>query len=362
MKNDSKFILSAFFLWRIFLELARLIGERLVPLRTGYLGLSPWSNFDGVHYLSIAKIGYQGFEQAFFPGYPLAIKIIGSIINLPLNNQNLAFLVASLLISNLSILISLFLLFELVKEEFNNQAAKETIIFLLVFPVSFYFISSYSESLFLLIILSSFYLVKKRKWFFASLTGTLASFTRLVGLFLIPSLIFLKGSTKKAITLLIALGTASYMLYLKLNYNDFLSFFHAQPAFGAGRSGGDIILLPQVIYRYLKIFITVPASNYDWWIAAFEFITVFSVMTVLTLATIKKALNSSYLIYSWLALLTPTLTGTFSSMPRYILTIFPIFIILSNIKEKKLKIVLALGATSLLLILTALFTRGYFVS
>src|SRR3989344_4233726 len=60
------------------------------------------ANFDGVHYLLIAKNGYAQYQQAFFPLYPLLIRWLSSLF---LNNH----LVTGLLISNLSFLVGLFI-------------------------------------------------------------------------------------------------------------------------------------------------------------------------------------------------------------------------------------------------------------
>ena len=38
--------------------------------------LSIWKNYDGGHYTSIAEHGYSIIQYAFFPLYPLLIKIV----------------------------------------------------------------------------------------------------------------------------------------------------------------------------------------------------------------------------------------------------------------------------------------------
>src|SRR3990167_11451176 len=46
--------------------------------------LSSLANFDGVHYLLIARQGYVQYEQAFFPLYPLFIRFLSPLF---LNNH-----------------------------------------------------------------------------------------------------------------------------------------------------------------------------------------------------------------------------------------------------------------------------------
>ena len=75
-------------------------------------------------------------------------------------------------------------------------------------------------------------------------------------------------------------------------------------------------------------------------------------------------LRFSYFVFMVLAYITPTLSGTLSSMPRYVLTLFPGFILLALLAEKYrwLKIIYPIIGGILLIIATILFTRGYFVA
>src|SRR3989344_5783719 len=99
-----------------------------------------WGNFDGVHYLGIAKDGYaHQFTQAFFPLYPILIRLLSWITNI---NE----LAACLLLSNLAFLAGLTVFYKLIKENFDQKIALWSSIFLLAFPTSFYFGAVYTES------------------------------------------------------------------------------------------------------------------------------------------------------------------------------------------------------------------------
>ena len=328
-----KFILTIFIIWRINLEFLAWLGEKFIPPRQGFLGPIPWANFDGVHYLSIAQNGYFQFEQAFFPFYPLLIRFLGRLLG---GN----FILAGMVISHLSLLGALILFWKLIE---ISHIRRWAIAFLLFSPTSFFFGSLYTESLFLFLILFSFYALEKRKKWLYFVGASLASATKLVGAFL-----------------LFPLGLFAYMYYLAKNFKDPLYFIHAQPAFGAGRSGGEIILLPQVYWRYLKIFFTVPLTNYDYWIAVLEFL-VFNFALFLLWRGWRRGLPRSWILFSTLAVIGPTLTGSLSSIPRYALTAFPIFIVLANF-DKRIKYLLLVTCYLLLCLLTILFTRGFFVA
>jgi hypothetical protein len=254
----------------------------------------------------------------------------------------------------------------MLEEEFSNDVAKWGIVLLLAFPTSFFFGSVYTESLFLFLTLTSFYFIRKEKFWFAAIFAAFASATRLVGIFLLPILLYeiwRKNKNKFSITnflpiLISGIGLIFYMSYLQKTVNDPFFFFHAQPAFGAGRSGSAFVLLPQVIFRYLKIFITASLS-YDYAIAAGELI-VFIFAVFLLIKNVKK-IRISYQVFAWLTILTPTLTGSLSSMPRYLLNAIPIFILLAQ-ENIKIKFILTIISFLFLVIGTMFFFRGYFIA
>ncbi|MBL7159707.1 hypothetical protein ISS85_04475 [Candidatus Microgenomates bacterium] len=379
-----KFILTIFIIWRLNLEFLAWIGKKLFPLREGFLGPIPWANFDGVHYLSIAKNGYYQFQQAFFPLYPLLIRFLGKLLG-----GNLV--LAGMLISNLSLLGALFLFWKLLEtRQIKDKTKKWVIVFFLFFPTSFFFGSLYTESLFLVFVLGTFLASKEEKWWLAGILGALASATKLIGIFLLPALLWKWREQNKqnknqrlkiwnlefgiwdlfrnwkleirnlSAILLVFLGLLTYMFYLGKTVGDPLFFIHAQPAFGAERSGGQIILLPQVYWRYFKIFITVSWYNYDFWIALLEFV-VFNFVLLLLWLGWRRKLPKSWLLFSLLVILGPTLTGSLSSMPRYVLIAFPIFIVMAGF-NKMSKYLLFIIYYLLFSLLTILFTRGFFVS
>jgi len=75
----------------------------------------------------------------------------------------------------------------------------------------------------------------------------------------------------------------------------------------------------------------------------------------------KVKTRVSYLVYGFITMTLPTLTGTFSSMPRYLLSAFPIFIILGTVKNITIRYGLISISIILQIILSALFVRGWFV-
>jgi hypothetical protein len=150
------------------------------------------------------------------------------------------------------------------------------------------------------------------------------------------------------------------MRFLGEKYHDSLMFFHVQPYFGAGRTGGKFILIYQVFWRYLKM-IAVTKLDYLFFTVWLEFLVSVGFLVLIVLAHRRK-IRISYLIFSLLAYVVPTLSGTFLSMPRYVLALFPGFIYLGLIKNNFLKYLLLVAFSLVFVISAALFFRGYWVS
>ena len=342
-KRDIYFILKSFLVWRILIFIPILLAPYFFELQKNFLGgglehyltnpfIWSWANFDGEHYLSIAKIGYANGEQAFFPFYPLLIKFFGGSV------------FSGIFISNLSFLVALFGLYKLIKLDYDDILAKISIILVLVFPTSFYFGAVYTESLFLCLVIWTFYLFRKRKFTLGLILGSLSSLTRVIGL--------------------VPLGVLTYIGYSKYKWNDYLAFFHAAKNFGEQRSD-HLILLPQVFYRYIvKI---IPNLTWSYFPVVFTTMLEISVATIfLYLIVISfKKLRIEYWLFLLLGYLVPTFSGSFSSLPRYVVVLFPAFIFFA-MYLKRINKYLRLGIYLILAIIAivaqVLFVRGYFVS
>lgn len=341
-----------------------------------------WANFDGVHYLTIAERGYVGTAliQAFFPVYPFLTKYL----NLIIGNT----IISGLLLSTLFSFGLWLTWFYFLKKHFSQRVAWVGMGILFLFPTSFYFTALYTESLFLLLILWIFLLAEKQKWMLVSVLTMLLSATRVVGVFIIPALMlevlglnFWKDLTSMAsgkfsqlrsklnpttlkTTLLLAMGSLglfTYMYFLWQEFHDPLYFFHVQSAFGSGRQE-NLVVYPQVVWRYLKILLTFEPHNWRYLTYVQEAV-VGTVGFVLLLLSVKKV-KLSWWAFSVMAFLLPTLTGNFSSMPRYVLVCFPIFIWLALLLQNKRWFLwlYLLGSTVLLVINTMLFIQGYWVA
>ncbi len=373
--TPTKRIIAGFISWRLLLIALIFIAPKFFQLKHDLLG-TDWktveknpllwvhANFDGEHYLGIAKFGYRLAEQAFFPLYPNLIKSLS-----PLFNSNSA--LAGFTISNVCFITALFFLYKLIALDYTKNVSLLTLLVILIFPTSFYFGAVYTESLFLLLTVLTFYGARRKKWWLAGIAGLLATSTRFVGIFLFPAMIIEWFTQRKnhpstsfrslLAICLIPLGLIYYMQFLKSSTGDPFIFIRSLSHYGEFRSQ-KIIMLYQVYWRYFKMITTVDRSSDIYSTIVLEAIvgTVFLITSFFSL--VKHRL--SYSIFNLLAFIVPTLTGSFVSLPRYVLVCFPSFLLLAQFfsSRRKLTLVYFLISVSGLFFLWMRFTRGYWVA
>lgn len=359
---------------RVYLQLLAGLALKYIPFKPSFpywesilqkLGpawLWLWGNFDGAHYIKISQFGYrEAFTQAFFPIYPFLIKVVSYL------TQNS--LASGLLISHLSFIGFIYFFIKLGRLDYSKKTLQWAVLLFLLFPTSFYLFSVYSESLFLFLTVLVFYLSRKKKFLLAAIIAGIASATRLVGIFLLPVILWEYWQVNKkknyfhlaGLSLFSASGLLLYLNFLSKRFSDKFIFINSQPGFGAGRQVNKLILIYQVAFRYIKMLFTVSPQNDIYFVVLFEFLLSISFLGLIIWAALKK-FRPSYLLFIIPAYLLPTLTGTFLSMPRFLLTAFPLFYLLGNLKNTKLKALIAIISTLLLSWAFLRFSRGYWLA
>lgn len=383
-------ILKYFLVWRILLFIPVILGGYLLGYGTShpffeitYYKVLPelltsqiftaWSNFDGVHYLNIVSDGYRT-EARFFPLLSIIIFVFS------LGNISYPFTyISALIVTNAIFALALIMFYKLLRLDYSDKISFQTIIYLLVFPTAFFFAAVYTEGLFLLLTVSTFYFVRRKNWLAASLTGMLLVLTRFVGIFIIPVLIYEYFITRKALliagkilrlkdhlivlamSLFVSSGLIIYSIFNYIKWGSFGYFLSAHSELDNGRTASSLVFPLQTLYRYFKILTSLPISQFEWWIALLE-VMAFTLGIVLLLIAWKKKVRVSYLIFGFLAFLLPALSGTFSGLPRYLLVIFPIFIALSLIESKFLKVFYYAISGILLFVLLMYFSKGFYIA
>lgn len=367
-------------IWKLIDVVVSLLAPRFIP----YLGFFSYgdtmlqyglpnfiralSNFDGIMYVRIATKGYSMTEQAYFPLYPQLIRALNMIIHNPI--------VAGVVISVTMSIVGLTLLSKYLPYLTESKNVKWVLLALLCYPVSYYFGVMYTESLFFALLIGTLLSIQKQKYVLAGMLGYFLALTRVQGVFvLIPIAITTFGLMRSGKvwwkTILVGLGPilglGTYLTYLWTTLGDPLYFIHAQESFGAHRSS-KLILLPQVIYRYLKIF-TLADLNFQYYVAMLEF--GFMMFAILTLSydlykQWKKPVwdyaRIGLNIFSWANILVPAMTGTLTAIPRYTMMSLSIFLVVGELKSKWLKYALLTIFVILHSIMLSLFIQGYYLT
>ena len=147
--------------------------------------LTMWSNWDGNWYLQIAEKGYQADpdSQAFFPLFPLLVRILGTLL---FGNYRLA----GIILSTFMAVVVLVIFYELIKRDYDRYLAERAVFYLSIFPTVFYLFAVYTEATFMAFILGSFFAARHlKRWWLAGLLGGLGALTRNVGVFMVIPLL-----------------------------------------------------------------------------------------------------------------------------------------------------------------------------
>lgn len=310
------------------------------------------SNWDGRHYLGIAEFGYkEKFQYAFFPLYPILIRVVNYIIH--------SYFISALLISFMSIFLSLHLLYKFIYLIFDKKIAEKVILYLLFFPTSFYFLIAYSESLFFFLTIAVFYLSLKNRFFWATIFASLAGATRLAGLAVILGFLFdvwsREGFNKKNWFVFFSfLGFLIYCWFLFKNTGNPLYFVIAEQHWLRSLATPDTGFLETFRNIARPGFIN---NNFN---AVFDLL--FAIFGLGIILRSFRFLPLSYSLFALTSITLPLFTPSLSSIPRFLLPIFPIFIVLALIKNERILLLYQMVSLMILSAFAILFINGYWVS
>ena len=414
--DGLRWALVIFVTMRLSLSLAAAIALYQFPLYhvTYYHGIQPvppgianyllgvWQRFDSIWYVKIAMQGYAQGDgtTVFFPLYPMLTRIVGKVL---WGN----YLLAGIVVSNTAYFLALVYLHRLTQLEFDPQVAARTIIYLSVFPTAFFFLAVYTESLFLLFAVVAFYYARKGNWLAASVAGFLAALTKQLGLLLLlpllyeylaqnskfqlpiegrrspdrahftsvgdPSTALRQGSgqalrrskVRRDILLLalIPLGTLAFLVYRYFCIGELflVETYMARWAVNASWPWGNIANSLAAIFNTGKFPPLNPEDTFPRRVFYNSFdLACVGLFVFLTIACFRR-LRLGYGLYM-VSVLFVTLMQNFRppypivAMPRYVLVLFPGFMVLgAMVKSKALHWVIIYSSTLLLGLFTAMF-------
>lgn len=268
--------------------------------------------WDSEHYLSISQNGYKFPQQAFFPGYPVILKIISSIFSTEVAVKLNSFLLLPTLIQLKKLML---------KMNLESKLINMSIIGFLCLPTAFFLQANYTETIYILISAWGLNNLMSSNYYKAILAGFFLSFIRISSV-LYSSILFKKiyfdkklpnGLKTKLLTILPTtfFGVLLYFYYLHIQFNDAGLFFSAQKLWG--RVG---------FYSFLQ-FIG-PVNNINVFSKFSEVITLI-IGLILFIKTYKK-INTDLYLFSLFHFLLPILTGSLLSLNRLFLYSYPVIL------------------------------------
>jgi hypothetical protein len=325
-----------------------------------------WNRFDAGFYVGIARSGYwsaatlqRSSNWIFLPLYPLLIYPLGHF----LGSSTATFDISGIIVANLSGLVAVTYLYLLVRREFHAQIAARAVVYLVVFPTSFYLSAVYPESLFLACALACIYYAREKRWWLAGICGALASLARIQGFLLavpvaweywqalseryapLPDMSMLTLQQKSAAwlhsrligpwraarawsnwlhlgaILLIPGGLVPFFIYSKIKTGDALATLHNHST-GWGRH----FEFPwKLVISSLAHPQAPNALNWNFWLLNIVTIIAFLGFTLWSL----RRLPIVYTLYTLCMVVMPLSTASINSISRYYLVIFPAFILLA---------------------------------
>lgn len=158
------------------------------------------------------------------------------------------YVLAGVIISLAACLGAFTLLYRLALPRLGDEGARRTVLYLAIFPFAIFLGAVYSESLFLLCAIASFFFAERRQFLGAGIAAGLAWLTRPLGIALLPALVLLAWREPRRGQALLRLAAAPllfalYPLYLWWKADDPLAFVHAEDTWSrdvspAGPLGG----------------------------------------------------------------------------------------------------------------------------
>lgn len=291
-----------------------------------------FKTWDSSHYLYLSEEGYAeaGPSAAFHPLWPALIGLATPIFG----NS----LWAALFLANLLSTAGLVILHRLTARLTSVGIADTTLLLALAYPGAFFYCLPYTESLFLLISVSVFFLVASDRLGAAAWLSILAAPARAVGVFLfIPLGWRLVDDWRRgrrpswhclaALAPLVGMGLTLWMMWAQTG--DLFASFDAQAKYA---SQGSItkVFAPLV---FLRSFVDVWGvhgvlhSGID---------RVFFVVMLVGIALVARweGRVGPWTLYSSAMILVPAMTMSFMSFTRYPTVVFPIFIGLGAVLAK----------------------------
>ncbi len=335
------------------------------PLSLHDVFLHAFQKSDALHYIEVAKYGYTAIGETryfivFFPLFPLLVRIFAFFT---LGH----YILASVILNFLLMYVALVAIFKLGIMDFPRDTIWYAVGLMLLYPLAFFFHNAYSEPLFLMTSALSLFFTRKDKYALAGLMGFFCALSRASGVLCAVPLVarsfigawesgkfhpvqWLKKAAWSIVTLA---GTGSYLLLNYIVTGDPTMFLTIQN----DHWYNHFALFPNAVRTVTeRMFTNIYPHHAALWISQFMALFLFLILLILGVRKLSTELSfyncAFYLMMisqSWL------LSG-----PRYLMTMFPAFFVLSAVLQNRVGRIAGLAMFGAgLVVMTALFAIGH---
>ena len=306
--------------------------------------------WDAAHYIRLIEEGYQGYTEngqhlflVFFPGYVWAARLLRLVIP--------STALAGTALSCLCYGGACCYLYRLAGEAYNSRVARDALLYMSLFPFSFFSGLVMTEGLFLLATTGACWYAWRGKWLAFGLFGALAALTRMTGLLVIvvgvirlleayrplePPVGKSLGRCWKPLllrlplTLLPAAGTLLYLLLTLWVDGDPFAFASHQEHWHQGYLW--ISQVVEYIGRYLGDNL---GSSFGWavWAPALALFVVG--LALLYWAALRRGHPAGLLAYGFCFFVATYSLSWLLSAGRYLSTCFVLFLFLAKLTQRR---------------------------
>lgn len=301
--------------------------------------------WDSGWYFDIARRGYYyqpdgQSSVAFFPLYPLLMRIVAW----PFGASDRALWLAGIVISYASFVGALFVLHSLTRQlTGSRETARRAVLYIAVFPFSFFFARVYTESLFLLVSLLAIAAALKSRWWMAGAFGALVALTRPNGVLIAVPLCCLALAGRPDFKTLVRRGVAVACVPVALaGYSFYVYGLAGHPLAWLGAQQHWQYSLWHPPWRQLVSLASLIEQHgpYDVFFSSqyAPYQIVHGTIAVLALAVtplVFRRLGLAMGAYTLAGVLVPLSASDLQGIGRYTAVLFPLFIALGTLRSER---------------------------
>jgi hypothetical protein len=322
-----------------------------------YGWLELWNRWDALNYQKLAVQGYSAVgdmrpTMVFYPLFPWTVRLMTLVIN--------NYLVSALIVSTLTSLAAGLLLYRLVQLDYPKAIAERAVWFLFIFPTSYFLHIGYTESLFLMLVLGCVLAARTGRWPLAGVLGALACLTRVTGLVLIPALLIEAGqqfwTTRRwqwqwLSVAIVPMGFGGYLLLNNQVAGDPFAFMPIMKELYHKSLAWPWIGVRDAISNLNRA----PSQAQIVGMQECVFIALGFVCTIASWIKLRP-IYSVWMTGNWLLF---TSVSFIVSVPRYTITMFPIFFLFAMLATRRLwLVVITVWSLLYLALFASLFAWG----